>query len=309
VVRPYPLPLAESMGAMIGKDLVVVSGFDGSFDTVTKKVYALDTTDLNAIWRAMDDVPTAQGFSHAAYSVNGTILYICGAYVGPSPGPDSQICLKYDHAASTGTQWSFLPPLPGGRGGSGMFYMKETNSLLFATGAVRQPDVWVDYNQTWELDFDNMTNKWQSLQYIPYAANHIGHVTAKYQGRNRYFMLGGQIAWDEGNGNVADNYEWDNISRKWIKRKSMPYARGHISSSTVAYGCGFFIAGGSLNNHSRTADITYYGIDTDSFQSVGNLTQPVNTPVCDVAYLTTGNYLYCMTGPFATGFSWRIRIM
>jgi hypothetical protein len=296
------------MGAMIGDDLVVVSGFDDGFDGVTKRVYALKTSDPTADWREMDPVPTDDGFSHAAYSVKDSIMYICGAYVGPSPGPDSPICLKYNHAAAKGKQWSYLPELPDGRGGGSLHYLEETNSLMFSTGAIRSDGSWEDMDNVWELSLNNVNAGWKDLPPIPYTGNHIGHVSAKLNGRKRYFTIGGQHTSDEGNGNKVDNYEWDNIQRKWFKRKDMPYGRGHISSSTVAYGCGFFIAGGAINDEKRTDDVTYYGIDTDSYTSIGKLPRTVNTPVCDMAYLSTGKYLYCVSGPFSKEFSWRIKI-
>jgi hypothetical protein len=296
------------MGAMIGKDFVVVSGFTGNWDKVTKKVYALDTTDSKAVWREMDEVPTSQGFSHAAFAVDGLTMYICGQYVGPSPGPDAPTCLKYEHGASKGKQWSFLPDLPDGRGGGGMFYLKETNSLLYSTGAIRHGGNWIDFKSTWELKLSNIRDGWKTLPDLPYAGNHVGHVSAELNGKKRYFIMGGQKTFDEANGNVRDNYEWDNNDRKWIKRADLPDARGHFSSSSTPYGCGFLYAGGALNGHRKTDDITYYGIDSDKFQSIGDLPRDVNTPVCAVAYLNTGDWLYCVTGPVSSEFSWRIRI-
>jgi hypothetical protein len=296
------------MGAMIGDDFVIVSGFFDGFDGVTKKVYALKTTDPTAVWREMDEVPTDQGFSHAAYSIKGTVMFVCGAYVGPTPGPDSPICLQYDHSAPTGQQWDFLPELPDGRGGGSLHYLEETNSIMFSTGAIRGDGKWEDMDNVWELSLDNIDAGWKDLPPIPYTGNHIGHVKATFNGRKRYFTIGGQHTSDEGDGNKVDNYEWDNIARKWIKHADMPYGRGHISASTVPYGCGFILAGGAINGEKKTSDVTYYGIDTDSYTSIGNLPIEVNTPVCDMVYLPSGKYLYCITGPFNTEFSWRIKI-
>lgn len=60
----------------------------------------------------------------------------------------------------------------------------------------------------------------------------------------------------------------------------MPMARGHASSSTLAYGCGFIIIGGALNGGVMTADISYYDIDTDTWTKIGDLPKEKNTPVC-----------------------------
>ena len=159
----------EGLGAMIGKDFVGVSGFTGNFQTVTKKVYAFDTTDSNAKWREMDEVPVPVGFSHAAFAVvDESIMYICGAYVGPTPGPHSDVCLKYEHKNSPGKQFSFLPKLPEGRGGGGMVHMKSSNSLLYATGATRPSGgTTSDHSDVWELTLDNTAAGWQKRPDIP----------------------------------------------------------------------------------------------------------------------------------------------
>jgi N-acetylneuraminic acid mutarotase len=160
----YPLPIGEGVGAIIGKDLVIVSGFSGSFENTTKKVFAYDVTNLTAKWRPMDDVPVP-GFHHAAYAVHGHILYLCGAYVGgESTVTASPICLKYTHDAPIGTQWTRLPDLPAPRGGGGMNRIVETNSLVYATGATRPPTT--DWNNTWELSLDNLSAGWGYLGQI-----------------------------------------------------------------------------------------------------------------------------------------------
>jgi hypothetical protein len=296
------------MGGIVGNDFIVVSGFSAIWENVTKKVFALNTVDPKATWREMDEVPTEQGFSHAAFAIDENNVYICGSYVGPSPGPDSPTCLKYNHVAPKGTQWSFLPDLPAGRGGGGLFHLLERNSILYATGAIRHGGTWLDYTTAWELKLDNLGAGWSRVQDIPYAANHISHVTALYNGKRRYFMSGGQEEWDEENRNVKTNVEFDVDTMTWIKRADMPFGRGHTSSSTVAYGCGFLIMGGAINGHARTADISYYGIDTDSWTSIGNLQMEVNTPICDIAYLNDGDWIYCATGPISLRWNWRIKI-
>ena len=49
---------------------------------------------------------------------------------------------------------------------------------------------------------------------------------------------------------IKDMYEFvynANGDDQWIKRADMPITRGHASSSTNKYGCGFIIAGGTKN--------------------------------------------------------------
>jgi N-acetylneuraminic acid mutarotase len=141
---------------MIGKDFVILSGFKTQFDETTPETYALDVSNATAKWRRMDDAPlaAAPGFSHAAYAVVGTKVYLCGGYLGPNPGSDFFNCVVYDHsvALGTGRQWSSIADLPDGRGGAGMVYGSARNALYFASGADRaqgttksfdKPDTWM----------------------------------------------------------------------------------------------------------------------------------------------------------------------
>jgi N-acetylneuraminic acid mutarotase len=296
------------MGALVGDDITLVSGFSGSFNSVTKKVYAYNTRDPNAKWREMDDVPVP-GFSHAAFAVDKTILYTCGAYVGGTPGPDSPICLRYNSAAPRGQQWSRLPDMPISRGGGGLNHIKETNSLVYSAGATRRDGVTIDYTTTVELDLDNVSAGWTYRQDIPYKGNHLSHVTAYHQGRARYYWAGGQLEQQEKFGNQNDLVEWDQASKTWIKRADMTLARGHASTSTIPYGCGFLMIGGAINTGDKTPNIAYYGIDTDKWTSIGELPKKMNTPVCVIVRnVENSDWVYCQAGPVNGEFSWKRKI-
>jgi hypothetical protein len=308
--EPYPIPIGESQGGMVGNSFYVVSGFSGSFSTLTKRVYGFDTTNPNAEWVRMDDVPVP-AFSHSSYAVDGQYMYICGAYVGPTPGPDSDICLKFTPNNGSGSQWSFLPKMPISRGGGGLLHIQATNSLLYATGSTRRGST-VDYQDVYELFLDNLSAGWIERQDIPYKANHVSHVTAIYQGKQRHYIAGGQIQQKESDGNQRDNYEWDGTNKVWIKRADMKLARGHASSSTVGYGCGYLMIGGAINTGSKTSDISYYAIDTNTWMKIGDLPKAINTPICDIVHLgTNGNiddWLYCQTGAVSGEFSYKRRL-
>ena len=92
----YPLKVGESQGAMIGNELVIVSGFWNSWKGVTKQVYKLDTTDPNAVWDRQDDVLYPVGVSHCAFVVVGQKFYICGGFEGAHPGPHvgTLLCIR-----------------------------------------------------------------------------------------------------------------------------------------------------------------------------------------------------------------------
>lgn len=308
---------------MGNKDLIIFSGFSTGFGKLTRKVYAYDTTSPNSLtnktkWREMQDIPIDQGLTHGAFALNtnlkNNVVYICGGYIGRHPGPATNICLQYNVTAPNSSQWSYLPSLPFNRSGAGMIYDAVSNSLLFTTGSSR-PDSknlihTIDHNETWKLNLSNIKAGWILKTPIPYSANHVGSVTVNYKGiKERHYILGGQKSEDEKNSNLDNVYEWDNISEKWIQRKSMLFPRGHFSSSTVPYKqCGFIIAAGAINKFKKTNDVSYYNIETDTWYSIGTLPAGLNTPVCDIG---ADNYFYCETGNVvgAPKFSWRQQII
>jgi hypothetical protein len=321
--------VAESQGGFIGEDgndLLLVSGFEGGWLQVTTLVYALDTTKTPFNWEPMDDIPmenvytpwttTSSGITHGGFVIVKDVYYMCGGYVGGEPGAATNACFKYNHTIlpGGGEQWSRLPNLPEERGGGGMVYDSGENALYFSAGAIR-PNAGgtytVDQPDTWMLDLDdvedpNTVAEWKDLAPAKYTANHIGFVSAKDKaGMERHFFYGGQDGHGEYDGNYADLYEFLPSSNKWEARQSMPFARGHTSSSTVAIGCGFLIAGGAKNGGGKTSDVTFFDIDEDKWTKIGQLPDAINTPVCDI----TGDWLYCQSGHIDGNFSVRRKIM
>lgn len=311
--KNYPLYVAEAQGAMIGEDLCVFSGFnepDGGYDAATTRNYALDTSDPNAQWRRLDDLPVSEGITHGGFVVVGTKFYMCGGYLGGHPGPHIPTCLVYDHSASSGNQWSSLPDLPDGRAGGGMVYDSNTNSLTFAGGAER-PNAnnahAEDYTDTWTLELDNLGAGWKRKKDIPFLANHMSFVTARDgKGKEVHIFVAGQIGENEYTGNIKDNYRYDVANDQWIKLQDMILTRGHAASSTRAIGNGFLIAGGSTNENGKTASIHYYDVPSDTWTKIGDLPNPVNTPVCDIS---PDGYLYCESGWANWNYSFRRKIV
>ena len=309
-VTEYPIAVAESQGAMIGTDFLLVSGFSQTYNNVTAANYALDTTYRIATWKRMDDFPIAAGTTHSSFVVIGKKLFMCGGYVGGVPGPHTDKCFIYDHAVApgAGNQWSTFASLPGGgRAGGAMLYDTSRQALFYTAGAQRpftdsrHAD---DFSDTWMYSFNNPGLGWTVMvtAQIPFLGNHMSYVTAKDPfGRERHFCLGGQKGENEALGNNKDNYEWDAENEAWFKRQSMPFSRGHASSSTRAIGCGFVIAGGTTNEFNQTADVSYYDIPTDTWTSIGLLPLPINTPVCDFS----NGYLHCQSGYANAKFAYR----
>jgi hypothetical protein len=230
-------------------------------------------------------------------------------YVGGHPGPQTGACFVYDHsiAPGNGEQWKAMPSLPEGRAGGGMEKSKARNAIYYAGGAVR-PTRWttVDHPHTWMLPLDGSSG-WRATVDIPFLANHMSYVTAvDHRGAERHFFVGGQTGENERTGNVDHNYEWDANKEIWLQRQKLPFPRGHASSSTRAISCGFIMIAGTANVVGPIRDITYYDIPSDKWTKIGELSNSIKTPVCDIDFVN--GYLYCETGWVTGRFSTRIRI-
>jgi Kelch motif len=290
---------------LIGNDIVLFSGFLQNLTITTNQTYARNILESNSAWRRMDDMPTPIGITHAAILAIGTKVYICGGYIGGHPGPHVPNCFVYDHSAPPGMQqqWSHFTPLPeGGSGGGGMIYDSVRNALFYAGGGQRvvagSPHP-VDIHNTWKFELNDPKSGWVASAPFPYLANHLSYVThADRFGTERHFFLGGQVGEYECCSNFGLNFEFIASTETWVRRSSMPLPRGHASSSTRAIGCGFIIAGGSVNSENsfknRTDDISYYDIPTNTWTTgIGSLPERIATPIVDIH---KNGYMYFVAG-------------
>ena len=295
--RTYPLKVGEPQGLFVNtNDLVIFSGFTHGFTVATNRTYARDVRYGNSTWRRMDDMPLAAGITHMATVGVGSIVYLCGGYHGAHPGAHTSICFQYNHsiAPGKGAQWSYLPALPNnGSGGGGMIYSTKYNTLYYTGGGQRlvlgsiHP---VDVNDTWKLALHNISAGWLPSTPLPYLANHLSYVTHRDTlGNERHFVLAGQTSENECCGNLAYHYEFLPQNESWIPRASLPIPRGHAASSTRAIGCGFIIAGGSVNHPNgtdvrvRTNDVSYYDVYNDNWTTaIGTLPTIGATPIVDI---------------------------
>jgi len=297
---------------------VIASGYFEGYTEATNQTWALDTSDPDAEWRRMDDFPIKLGVTHAATIIVGSKMYIIGGYLGGNwgvggIGQEVDFALEYDHQASPGEQWRFLPHLPAGRAGGGGFYSSTEEALVFAAGAVRPQEKSrdaVDKPDTWMLNLNNLDAGWVLKADSPLLANHLQYATAiDSSGDERHYIMGGQIGKDEHDGNVDTMYEYSFEANEWIARANMPIPRSHASSSTRAYGCGLLIISGTTNGNQRTSDISYYEPSSDTWRNIGQIPIGLNTPVCDISYLEDGDWLYCETGWTAGDYSYKVQIV
>jgi N-acetylneuraminic acid mutarotase len=299
------LSVAEAQGAMMGDKFMLVSGYSGNWDFTTPATKMLDVVNPTATWQNLDNHPQPKGTTHGGYVVvGGTKFYMCGGYVGGGHGPTTNACYVLDITKPSGQQWTSFTSLPDrGRAGGGMVYDSATNSLIFAGGAVRefQDDKAKDLDNTWMYSLSNPQNGWVAKAPIPYTGNHMSFVTARDGANNqRHFFLAGQKSEGEANDNIASNFEYVVATDTWIARQSLPFPRGHASSSTNAFGCGFLVVAGCKNGSIKVSDVTYYEIDSNTWTKIGDYQLALNTPVCDIHRPT--NTMFCEGGgdPFAS---------
>ena len=280
------------MGLLVGDDMVSFSGFINSFRDVTNQTFARDITNANSTWRRMDDMPLQFDVTHAAAAIVGTKVYLCGGYRGAHPGPHTPLCYLYDNSITPGTgqQWTRFADIPNnGTAGACMVYDATRRTLYYIGGGQRlvpgRPES-VDTNNTWKFDFLQPSSGWVATTSIPYKANHLSAVTAKHLGQERHFIVGGQISENESIGNLADVFEFFATNETYVRRFSMPFGRSHTTISTRAIGCGFIVAGGSVNSingrKQRTRNILYYDIPTNNWTSIGDIPTNLATPLVDI---------------------------
>jgi Kelch motif len=285
---------------LIGNDIVVFGGFIDGFADATNQTFARDITNPAGVWRRMDDIPLADGLTHAAFVLVGTKVYTCGGFIGGHPGPHSPLCFVYNHAKNPGTgQWSRFADIPlEGTGGGGMVYDSNLNTIYYITGGQRLTPRKAnidDVDRSWKYSLDRSKGSWIRTTPLPYAANHVSFVSARDdKGAIRHFVFGGQFGENETLANLDYNYEWDANKEEWIPRRSMPFARGHAACSSVPVSCGFLVAGGAINGNivtgkEATLDVSYYSIPTNEWTSIGNVTTFGRTPIAQVG---NDGYMY-----------------
>ena len=217
-----------------------------------------------------------------------------------------------------------MPSLPAARAGGALTFDTPTNVLVFSGGAVRptaDKAYAIDYKETWVLSLNNVGAGWQRRKDLPFYANHMGSVTIRdADDGEHHFYVAGQVGENEKTGNVAVNWEYVVATDQWVQRASLPLTRGHAGSSTRALGCGYYQVAGSTNGgniggawgnltNGATKDISFYDFATNSWTKMGDLTNPIKTPVCDVSPSgPDGQWLYCETGWPGGRFSVRRRI-
>lgn len=318
--------LGEAQGGIISNRYLLVTGgfINNNFTSVDRVTRILDvagdTFPPGHSWVNQDNFPYPLGVTHAAELFLNDTMYICGGYDG-YPGLVQDDCFMFDRLRPPNVvdapQYIPMPPLPAPRAGGGLLYDYQYDALMFVGGTRRNVTndtiTLYDTNDTFVLHLNNMNAGWSSTAAKkPYAANHISFVTVNDTctvsppGKQRHYIMGGQVGQNESNGNINLLYEYNFGTNTWTQRRSMPFGRGHFGTSVLPLGCGFIIAGGAVNNarnptvRKMTNDISYYSPVTDTWIKIGTLPRAQRTVVCGIVKnpiaLGSKTYLYCTTG-------------
>lgn len=296
-VNQYPLWIGEAQGALFGPDTSVFPGnFDmlvcggfAKFPSVTKDCYArtMFRKGKASAWRKTASLPSP--LTHMAVTSIGDTMYFCGGFNDAHPGESVSDCFSYNRVSD---KWSTLPSLPGDRAGGGLVHLYGSK-LLFAGGVDRPTKSnknLKDHGNTWELDLKDVKAGWKGRAPIPNPRNHMGATTVICDGKRRHFFVGGQHKEDEAVANQASVSEYNAADGTWTKLAPIPKPTGHISSSVVAYGCGFLVIGGVYNGLVKSSDVRWYDAKADVWHHLGHLPSAAKTPVCGLRW----NNLICV---------------
>jgi N-acetylneuraminic acid mutarotase len=292
----YPKQVGEAQGGAYGVpgnyELLVCGGFY-NFPAVTKDCYArtFSRTGAESTWRYISQMP--KPLTHCATTAIADTMYFCGGFNDAHPGESVSDCFSFNRVSGN---WSTLPSLPGDRAGGGLVNLNGTK-LLYA-GGVDRPERkntgLVDYGSAWELDLADQESGWAERASMPSPRNHMGSAAVECgaDGGRRYFWVGGQQVENEPAGNQPTVNEYVLSKGAWEPRADMPTPTGHISSSVVGYGCGFFLVGGVHNGGTESNEVWYYSAADDTWDQTVNLPQGAKTPVCGLR----DNALVCAVG-------------
>jgi N-acetylneuraminic acid mutarotase len=234
-----PIDRVEGIGALVGDQLYVMSGFKDPSLTIALQVDVYDVTEDR--WTPEVSVMPGEGVTHINPAVDGTDIWIAGGFAGDHPGPAVAEVWRYDTALNA---WFAGPALPEARS-SGSLVLVERRLHYVGGFAFRDPSP--DANATrathWALDLDNQDAGWQELAPLPEP---LGHLSAVVLG-DEIYTVGGQLRHDWKPEDRAPVYAYDVAADEWRQRASLPTPRSHTEPGTLTYNGRIFVVGGRDN--------------------------------------------------------------
>jgi N-acetylneuraminic acid mutarotase len=278
-----PVARFESGSASIGGKLYVVGGYD-------KNIFAMTRSDVYdpATDRWSPIAPMPQPITHAGVATDGSNVYFAGGFVGERSFVNTANVWKYN--ASTNT-WSAFTRLPAARAAGGLVLLGRELHFFGGASAMHTRD----YGDHWVLNLDAAPGTpgatWQDAAPLPDPRNHFGYAAVN----GRMYAIGGQHLGNEKTGNVADVHAYDPSTGKWAAVASLPFARSHNHTSTVALNGRIYLFGGQANDPyfpKTISDVTSYDPAANAWTALPPLPDVRQATVAQAigqkVYVTTG---------------------
>lgn len=234
-----PIDRVEGIGAQVGDQLFVMSGF-ASADL--KLALQIDVYDLaEDRWTANIGAMPGIGVSHINPAVDGTDIWIAGGFAGDHPGPAVAEVWRYDTQENT---WHPGPPLPEERAAGSLVLQNRTLHYVGGFAFRDQPDA-LDNTRTthWALDLDDPAAGWHTLAPLPEPLGHLSGIALDGQ----IYAIGGQIRHDRNPEDLASVYAYDGATDNWRPLADLPAPRSHAEPGTLAFNGRIVLVGGRNN--------------------------------------------------------------
>jgi N-acetylneuraminic acid mutarotase len=206
---PLPDPRGEVAAAVVGGEIAVVGGFDGSgLDSARVDAYS----PARDAWRRLPDLPAP--VDHAMAAAAGGRLYVIGGY-GRSRAPRRSAWVF-----SPDRRWRPLPPLPAARAAGGAAILR---GRLYVVGGVGPRGL---ARTTYVLDLRRSSSRWSALP-GPTPRQHLAVTSAG----GRLYALAGRTAGFDTNMMLFESLV--PRERRWRRLPPVPARRGGTGAAAV----------------------------------------------------------------------------
>ena len=229
---PLPVPLLESLAAVIDEELYVFGGFTYGWRAVADGFkYNLKTDS----WERLCDMPTP--VNHVNSAVEGHKIWIAGGFVGNHPGKATDEVWYYDAVAN---HWFPSTPLPQKRAGGGLAIIDW--ELHYFGGFTEDRDT--TCAEHWFMPLDGV-HEWMEATPLPAPRGHIATAVVE----NKIYAMGGQIRHDTNPVDQSSVYRYDNETNIWRQISDLPEPRSHFEAATCIVENYILITGGRNNQN------------------------------------------------------------
>jgi hypothetical protein len=281
IIPDSPVRRAEGGSVRLGDELVFVGGFAQAYTGPWDRV---DVVNLETgATRSAEPIPDGVPETHAALAADeerGLIYQIAGQIgLGDGIGPPPIVSDAYaiDINETGAAAWTELPDLPEARTAASAFVVKDRLHVL---GGADQQGV-LTQTQHWSIDLVQLidegddTIEWEAMPPLPFATNHatveVFEDAAEFGGPLVVVAVG---EYDHGRGysTLRHTQRYDVDQASWSLGQLAPFARSHVSSTTV--GDSLWIVAGQGRGNFVEEESFSYDVSEDEWMIQTSLPQP-----------------------------------